>query len=259
MKAQARFVQIPSQEREGAFPVHQFDAPKIHSKSVMPRLNTRLVMLAPKEDGREIAGSERFLLRLLDITIAATALLFFSPLMAVLGLVVWMQDGGPAFFSQRRVGFQGRYFRCYKFRTMVVDAEQRLEALLRNDPEARREWEADQKLRKDVRITPLGAFLRKSSLDELPQLFNVLRGEMSVVGPRPITESEIGRYDRWFRHYRAVRPGMTGMWQVCGRNEVDYRRRVALDVLYVRHRSLACNLHILLRTIPAVLTRSGAH
>lgn len=239
--------------------MHQFDAAEGSVKPIMPGATHRLVMFSPKARDEQAAGRDRVLLRALDLLIAVTALLFFAPLMVIMALVVWGQDGGPAIFAQRRVGFQGRYFRCYKFRTMVVDAERRLEALLRDDPAARREWAADQKLRKDVRITPLGAFLRKSSLDELPQLFNVLRGDMSVVGPRPITESEISRYDRWFRHYRAVPPGMTGMWQVCGRNEVDYRRRVALDVLYVRNRSLACNLNILVRTIPAVLLRSGAH
>jgi Undecaprenyl-phosphate galactose phosphotransferase WbaP len=239
--------------------VYHIDAPEEQGKTLNGEALDRIRALfaPPRSRGRE--PQELRLLRLLDIIVASAALVFFAPLMVLVALVVWLQDGGPVFFAQRRVGFQGRTFRCFKFRTMVVDADRRLEELLRSDPEARREWEADHKLRKDPRITRLGEFLRKSSLDELPQIFNVLRGDMSVVGPRPITDAEICRYGRWFRYYRAVRPGMTGMWQVSGRNEVDYRRRVALDVLYVKRRSLVCNLGILLRTIPAVLLRSGSY
>jgi lipopolysaccharide/colanic/teichoic acid biosynthesis glycosyltransferase len=179
--------------------------------------------------------------------------------MVVLAFAVWLQDGGPVLFAHRRLGHAGRPFRCLKFRTMVVDADDTLDLLLQNDPDARREWAADRKLKQDPRITRLGEFLRKSSLDELPQLINVLRGEMSVVGPRPIVEAEVPRYGRWYRYYRAVRPGMTGLWQISGRNHLDYRRRVALDVLYVRRCSFLGNVSILFRTIPAVLLRSGSY
>ncbi|MFN3523120.1 MAG: sugar transferase [Phenylobacterium sp.] len=239
--------------------MYHIDAPEEQVKTLNGETLDRIRALFAPSGSHRREPQESVLLRLLDLAVAVAALIFFAPLMVLVGLVVWLQDGGPIFFAQRRVGFQGRTFRCLKFRTMVVDADRRLEELLRTSPEARREWEADHKLRKDPRITPLGEFLRKSSLDELPQLFNVLRGEMSVVGPRPITDAEICRYGRWFRYYRAVRPGMTGMWQVSGRNHVDYRRRVALDVLYVQRRSLGCNLMILLRTIPAVLLRSGSY
>ena len=198
-------------------------------------------------------------LRALDLVVAAGALIFFAPLMVVVAFAVWLQDGGPVFYSQRRLGQAGRSFRCLKFRTMMVDADGALEELLKNDPDARREWTADRKLRQDPRITRLGEFLRKSSLDELPQLINVLRGEMSVVGPRPIVDAEVPKYGRWFRYYRAVRPGMTGLWQISGRNHVDYRRRVAMDVLYVRRLSFMGNVSILFRTIPAVLLRSGSY
>ena len=127
------------------------------------------------------------------------------------------------------------------------------------DPELRREWETTFKLRRDPRITALGAFLRKSSLDELPQLFNILKGEMSVVGPRPIVAAEVARYGRWYRDYCNVRPGLTGLWQVSGRNDVNYRRRVALDVAYARRRSLGLYLKIIIATVPAVLLRNGSY
>jgi exopolysaccharide production protein ExoY len=142
---------------------------------------------------------------------------------------------------------------------MVVDAEDRLSALLARDPEARREWETDHKLRSDPRVTLLGRFLRVTSLDEFPQLFNVLAGEMSLVGPRPIVTAEVARYGRWFANYCSVRPGVTGVWQVSGRNDVDYRRRVAMDVLYARTRSLTLYVGVLLATVPAVLKRSGSY
>jgi Undecaprenyl-phosphate galactose phosphotransferase WbaP len=197
--------------------------------------------------------------RAFDILIAVAALIFFAPLMLVVALAIKLQDGGPVTFGHRRIGRDGRGFRCLKFRSMVVDAEARLQALLARDPAARHEWEQDQKLRCDPRITPLGALLRRTSLDELPQFINVLRGEMSIVGPRPIITAEIARYGHSFRHYAAVRPGVTGLWQVSGRNNVTYRRRVAMDRLYAQRRSLGLYLYILVRTLPAVLTREGSY
>ncbi|MDP1987683.1 sugar transferase, partial [Phenylobacterium sp.] len=157
--------------------------------------------------------------RFLDVVIALAVLLFIAPLMLVIAGLIKLQDGGPALFRQARIGQGGEAFYCLKFRTMVTDAEVRLNALLARDPEARREWELDHKLRKDPRITALGAFLRKSSLDELPQLFNVQKGEMSLVGPRPIVTAEIPRYGRWFAHYCAVRPGVTGLWHKYARDK----------------------------------------
>jgi len=197
--------------------------------------------------------------RFLDIVIALAVLLFIAPLMLVIAGLIKLQDGGPALFRQSRIGQGGEAFYCLKFRTMVTDAEARLNALLARDPEVRREWELDHKLRKDPRITALGAFLRKSSLDELPQLFNVLKGEMSLVGPRPIVTAEIPRYGRWFAYYCAVRPGVTGLWQVNGRNNVSYRRRVALDVLYARTVGVRRYVQIMAATVPAVLLRSGSY
>lgn len=197
--------------------------------------------------------------RATDILIAGGTILFILPLLALISILVWLQDGGAPIYAQERIGRGGRIFRCYKFRSMVVDSRACLERLLTESPEAREEWERDHKLRRDPRITPIGGFLRKSSLDELPQLFNVLGGSMSLVGPRPIVASEVARYGRRIIHYYAVRPGITGLWQVSGRNDVSYRRRVALDCAYVKHRSLMMDLKILTATVPIVLMRRGSY
>ncbi|HJV95883.1 MAG TPA: sugar transferase [Albitalea sp.] len=189
---------------------------------------------------------------------AAALLLLFAPLMAIVAWLIWKRDGAPIFFAHYRVGQDGRLFRCLKFRTMVRDSEAVLARLLHESAEARAEWDRDQKLSKDPRITPVGHFLRKTSLDELPQLFNVLRGEMNLVGPRPITVGELQRYQgaRW--HYLCVRPGMTGLWQVSGRNNTSYDERVELDRRYVEGRTAWQDLNILLRTIKVVLKSEGA-
>ena len=150
-------------------------------------------------------------------------------------------------------------FPCLKFRSMALDADDHLATLLASNPKTGAEWAAHHKLKNDPRITPIGAFLRKTSLDELPQLLNVLRGEMSLVGPRPIVPAEIVRYGRYIRHYYSARPGITGLWQISGRNNISYRRRVALDVLYIRSRSLPLNLYILGRTVPCVLLAEGIY
>ncbi|MET0337833.1 MAG: sugar transferase, partial [Caulobacter sp.] len=186
------------------------------------------------EAALRVEDRHQALLRFLDVAVAVLLLAALLPLMLVVAAIIRLHDSGPAMFSQQRVGCGGRTFQCLKFRTMVIDAEERLCAYLAADPEARSQWEADQKLRNDPRITSLGRLLRKSSFDELPQLFNVLRGQMSMVGPRPIVHSEITRYGRWYLRYCAVQPGITGLWQVSGRNDTSYRRRVACDVLYAR-------------------------
>ena len=196
---------------------------------------------------------------LFDVAVALIALLFLAPLMLVVALAVWVQDGGSAFYSHLRMGYGGRVFFCLKFRSMFSDSSDRLRELLAADPLARAEWERDRKLRGGARVTPIGMFMRKSSLDELPQLFNVLRGEMSLVGPRPIVQAEISRYGRYFQHYCSVRPGITGLWQVSGRNDTSYRRRVALDVAYSRSKSLPLDLRLLVATVPAVIFRRGSY
>lgn len=196
--------------------------------------------------------------RACDVLLAGAALLIVLPAMAFIFVLIRLSDGGPAIYRQRRVGRGGRPFGCLKFRTMVLDADERLAHLLETDAEARTEWEATCKLRRDPRITVVGQVLRKLSLDELPQLFNVLRGDMALVGPRPIIEAEIGRYGRYFPYYTSVRPGLTGLWQVSGRSSTSYRRRVACDYLYVRRRSFELKLRILLCTVPAVLLGAGS-
>jgi len=197
--------------------------------------------------------------RALDIIGAGVGLVLLAPFFLIVALLV-RADGGPAFFAHQRVGRGGKLFGCLKFRSMVIDSQARLEALLASDPAARAEWEATRKLKNDPRITRIGRFLRSTSLDELPQLINVLRGEMSLVGPRPVQEAEIDRYyGASAAHYMAVRPGITGLWQVSGRSETSYESRVALDVSYVSRPSLLADLSILLRTPVAVISRRGAH
>ena len=197
--------------------------------------------------------------RFVDMAGALVLLMVFAPVMLMVAIAVFIADPGPVLFRQKRIGFDGRLFDCYKFRTMATDAEARLDALLANDPVARAEWDKDHKLRNDPRVTGVGRFLRKSSLDELPQLWSVLKGDMSLVGPRPIVEKEAVRYGRYLQHYCAVRPGLTGLWQISGRNDVSYRRRVAYDVLYVRTSGVYDNLRILVLTVPSVLASRGSY
>jgi exopolysaccharide production protein ExoY len=194
----------------------------------------------------------------LNQAIALVLLVLLSPLMGVVAFLIWKRDGAPILFAHYRVGHDGKLFCCMKFRSMLRNSDQVLADLLRNDPAAQAEWARDQKLTNDPRITPVGHFLRKTSLDELPQLFNVLRGEMSLVGPRPITVAELGRYGRVRWHYLSVRPGITGLWQVSGRNNTTYDERVALDRRYVEQRSLRVDFGILIRTVRVVVLREGA-
>lgn len=187
----------------------------------------------------------------MDVVFALTGLLLTWPLFVVIALGVRAQDGGAAIFRQQRIGRDGRLFDCLKFRSMRMGAEQAPPSA--SDPE----WQAMRKLTRDPRVTPLGRLLRRSSLDELPQLINVLRGEMALVGPRPIVIDEAARYGRRLADYCTVRPGLTGLWQVSGRNAVPYPRRVAMDVWFVRNRTVGIYLAILARTVPAVLSRRG--
>ncbi len=192
-----------------------------------------------------------------DMVLALALLAALSPVFVLLTALVCL-DGGPALFCHERVGANGRSFRCFKFRTMGTDADQVLRRLLASDPAAEREWAETRKLRNDPRITRIGKILRHTSLDELPQLFNVLRGEMSLVGPRPIVHAEIEHYADNIAYYLETRPGLTGLWQVSGRSETTYERRVKLDVWYVRNWSLWHDITILLKTIPAVLRQRGS-
>lgn len=193
-----------------------------------------------------------------DILVAGVLIVAVSPLLLALALACRL-DGGPAFFAHRRIGAQGRPFRCFKFRTMMVGADQMLRDALARDPALAAEWSANQKLVDDPRVTPVGRLLRKTSLDELPQLLNVLRLEMSLVGPRPIVESEVSLYGVHIAQYYAVRPGLTGLWQVSGRNDTTYERRVQLDVWYVNNWSIWHDIAVLLKTLPAVLRHQEVH
>ena len=243
---------------------HTFDRMRGKTYSNVSSIKYRIVSDA---DVIEIAVNENFrpryrakyvLKRALDLCIAITALAFLMPFMVFVAIMVRLADGGPAVFSQERIGRDGQTFRCHKFRSMITNSQGVLDQLLATDPVAAAEWAADQKLRNDPRITKIGAFLRKTSLDELPQLVNVIRGEMSIVGPRPIIQAEIPRYGRAFRDYTSVRPGLTGLWQVSGRNDTTYPERVAMDRHYARTNTVFGDISIILRTIPAMLFSRGA-
>jgi exopolysaccharide production protein ExoY len=196
--------------------------------------------------------------RAFDIISSFCGLVALAPVLLMAGLLVWLHDRGPVLYGHKRVGRQGRQFKCWKFRTMVQNGDEVLAAHLEANPEARIEWEETQKLTDDPRVTPIGAFLRKTSIDELPQLWNVLKGEMSVIGPRPITRKELDRYGKDRRYYLLVRPGITGLWQVSGRSATTYERRVSLDRAYLENWSYGQDAMILVKTIPAVLKSEGA-
>jgi lipopolysaccharide/colanic/teichoic acid biosynthesis glycosyltransferase len=199
--------------------------------------------------------------RAMDVVVAGVALLVLSPVMLDIALSIALSSPGPVLFRHGRVGRHGRSFSCLKFRTMVQGAEGLLNDLLEQDPELASEFQRDFKLREDPRITRIGGFLRRTSLDELPQLWNVLRGEMSVVGPRPVVEEELDRYGYVRSIVFQARPGITGAWQVSGRNDLDYDERVALDLAYVIGRSILLDLRIMARTVVVMLTtrHNGAY
>ena len=200
----------------------------------------------------------RAMKRAFDLVVSSLLLLILAPFfLGVMALI--RRDGGPAFFPSKRIGQTGKPIWCLKFRTMVADAEQRLADLLARDPAAAKEWRTGFKLRHDPRITAVGQFLRRTSLDELPQLINVLKGEMSLVGPRPILPDEVAEYGDQIDYYFQVSPGITGLWQVSGRNGLDYRRRVALNSWYVKNWSLWHDVTILIKTVRVVLARDGAY
>ncbi len=196
--------------------------------------------------------------RTYDIVLALWGLVTALPVFAIIAVLVAL-DGGPVLYSHQRIGKNGRSFGCLKFRTMILGAEECLEEYLTYNPDERQEWEQHQKLMFDPRTTAIGQFLRRTSLDELPQLFNVLVGDMSFVGPRPVTQGELSHfYGRKARFYTSVRPGITGPWQISGRNEIGYSQRVQLDTRYAIRHSLMNDLVILMRTPAAILSGRGA-
>src|ERR1700676_1803250 len=197
--------------------------------------------------------------RVIDIILAVSGIILLAPLLIICFVVTIVTSPGPALFRHRRVGLNGKYFDCLKFRTVPAAAPERLRQLLESEPLAAAEWAANRKLRHDPRVTVIGDILRKSSLDELPQLFNVLRGDMSIVGPRPVTEEELVRYSSAINAYYACRPAITGVWQVSGRSTTTFNQRVACDRFYVRNWSISLDVKIIMATIPAVCFSNTAY
>jgi len=224
---------------------------KIHALS-MPiafsdRVVTRIASLAKNSTKASI-----------DFSAALTLIFLLSPLLLLIAAMIHYADRGPVLFRQVRVGRGGRQFVCFKFRSMNMDSDRALKEHLEQNPSAAREWRDTQKLTHDPRITRIGGFLRKTSLDELPQVFNILLGQMSFVGPRPIVPDEIARYGESFSHCFSVQPGLTGLWQIGGRSDCSYAQRVALDSRYASEWSLLLDAKILIRTVPAVLFQHGS-
>lgn len=197
--------------------------------------------------------------RSLDVTFAICALVLFCPIFLMIMALVKFNDRGPAFYRHERVGHNGQKFKCLKFRTMAVNGDELLRRYLLDNPDASAEWEATRKLKNDPRVTAVGKVLRKLSLDELPQLINIIRGEMSVVGPRPVVDEELQAYDSFAVYYLRTRPGLTGLWQISGRNDVSYESRIAFDTQYVQTWSLIQDIAIILKTIPAVCSARGSY
>ena len=202
--------------------------------------------------------SSRILKRAFDIFGSLAIIIVLSPLLLYISWKV-KKDGGPAIYGHERIGKGGVPFKCLKFRSMVINSKEVLTALLESDPESKKEWDETFKLKNDPRITKIGGVLRRTSLDELPQLFNVLKGEMSLVGPRPIITAELERYNEEVEYYLLSKPGMTGLWQVSGRSDVDYETRVYLDAWYVKNWSMWNDIAILFKTISVVLRKDGAY
>lgn len=202
----------------------------------------------------------QFFKRAFDLSVATLGTIAISPILLGIAIAIKATSPGPAFYAHRRIGKNGVHFNCYKFRSMVIDSDKRLKEYLEEDPKAAKEWEESHKLKHDPRVTKIGSFLRKTSLDELPQLFNVIRGQMSLVGPRPIVDDEVIKYDVFFSDYTMVRPGMTGLWQTSGRSDTSYSRRVRLDAWYVRNWNIWLDISLLVKTVRVVLSsRSGAY
>ncbi|MCI4643738.1 MAG: sugar transferase [Hyphomonadaceae bacterium] len=233
--------------------VHDDDAISA-ALSEQPVFSTR----SSTANGRTHNASD-LLKRVMDLFIAVPMALFLLPFFMLIAIVVYTDDKGPILFKQKRRGMNGEYFTCLKVRTMVTNASERLEHLLATNPAMRAEWEETQKLKNDPRITGVGDFLRKYSLDELPQLWNIIKGDMSIVGPRPIVADEVRRYDVDIAHYDAVRPGVIGLWQISGRNDTSYDKRVELDVTYATKRNILMDLKILVLSIPAIVLKRGAY
>ncbi|WP_406943518.1 undecaprenyl-phosphate galactose phosphotransferase WbaP [Citrobacter freundii] len=260
----------PEQDERGLYWLRELSKHQCRSVTVVPSLrglplySTDMAFIFSHEvmllriHNNLAKRTSRFLKRTFDIIFSILIIALSSPLLIYLWYKV-TRDGGPAIYGHMRVGRHGKLFPCYKFRSMVMNSQEVLQKLLETDSNAREEWDRDFKLKNDPRITAVGRFIRKTSLDELPQLFNVLKGEMSLVGPRPIISEELSRYDENVDYYLMAKPGMTGLWQVSGRNDVDYDTRVYFDSWYVKNWSLWNDIAILFKTVKVVLHRDGAY
>jgi Undecaprenyl-phosphate galactose phosphotransferase WbaP len=197
--------------------------------------------------------------RFLDLSMVIAGGIIILPILLLIALLIKVSSPGPVLYGQLRLGINGKHFKAYKFRSMTMDAEERLKILLDSDPEIRKEWETNHKLRNDPRITGIGKFLRRTSFDEFPQLINVLKGEMSLVGPRPIVDDEMEKYGEDFNRIFSVKPGMTGLWQVSGRSDTNYAERVSFDTYYLQSWSIWLDLWVLYKTFGVVLRGKGAY
>lgn len=265
------FIAAPGMEQEKLTELISRIQPLVKNIGIIPNLvgvpmggveieslfNEKLMLVRLKNNLKR--PSNRLTKTIFDYTLTIFGTICISPILLAIAFWIYKDSPGPVIFKHKRIGKDGKEFNCYKFRTMCTDAKEKLEELLANDPQARAEWEKDFKLKNDPRITRSGAFLRKTSLDELPQIFNVLKGEMSLVGPRPIIRDEMMRYEEHIADYLMVKPGITGMWQVSGRNDIDYTERVLLDSRYVRNWSVWLDIMLLWRTFKVVVKRKGAY
>lgn len=219
------------------------------------------------QSGHPIAASLEYnikhipIKRMFDLIFSIFCLIMGSPLFLLIAACIYLTSPGKVVYSHQRIGRGGKPFRCYKFRTMYSDADRRLKEILESNPQLREEWERSYKLKNDPRVTHFGAFLRKTSLDELPQFWNVLKGDLSIVGPRPVVQEEVEKY-LGVKAYKilSIRPGLTGPWQVSGRSDINcYQKRIALDEAYVDQQSFSGDLKLIAKTIPAMLLTKGAY
>ncbi|WP_418556864.1 undecaprenyl-phosphate galactose phosphotransferase WbaP [Phascolarctobacterium faecium] len=270
-RVQHVFITAPGLEQEKLTQLIYKVQPLVKNMGIIPNLvgipmggieveslfNEKLMLLRLKNN---LARSwNRYLKTIFDFVLTLVGTVAISPILIFIAIWIYIDSPGPVIFKHTRIGKNGKKFPCYKFRSMCIDAKEKLAELLENDPVAKAEWERDFKLKNDPRITKSGAFLRKTSLDELPQIFNVLKGEMSLVGPRPVIEEELERYGEYVNDYLMVKPGITGMWQVSGRSDIDYKERVLLDSWYVRNWSVWIDIVMLVKTFKVVLLRKGAY
>lgn len=226
----------------------------------MTQLNEDNLKQDPFFSNLDIDIKHRAIKRIFDILFSLSILLLFSPVLFLIAIATRLTSKGPIFYAHKRVGRGAKLFNCYKFRTMYKDADKRLEDLLNKDAQLKKEWEASYKLKKDPRVTPIGTFLRKTSLDEFPQFWNVLKGDLSIVGPRPVIRDEmIKYYGEKAAKILSIRPGLTGLWQVSGRSDTSYSKRVLLDEEYINNQSLALDIKLVLKTIPVMISSKGAY